>query len=362
MTTRLVWDHWEDWLLPGSSSDTRLLHSDVSDRILICPSQLGQGYLQEIRLRDDLTLFIHDYTLNQDVVIDAPGENNLLEFDFQLAGPDAGCSFFIPYFGLKEFGVKRARRRSLKVKVAFKRPSLMTYFQVFMERLSPQAHCIGERIIQSIYRYQEGYSTTITGMLNQVLQGAIPPPTSYLTFGHILTDALYSETIVFKYASRNLITSAMEQVIGQILSCPYQGATRRTYLERQALKLVTLRLEAMIQPRLSEADLNCIYQAASILRKQIVNPPTVAALARQVGTNRLKLNQGFHQVYSTTPFGYLRDCRLWQARRLLMTSEFSIGEVTAAVGYTCRSKFAAAFRQQMGINPKAFQMQVWQCA
>ena len=37
----------------------------------------------------------------------------------------------------------------------------------------------------------------------------------------------------------------MQQVIDQILSCPYRGATRRTYLECQALQLVALRLEAM---------------------------------------------------------------------------------------------------------------------
>ena len=71
------------------------------------------------------------------------------------------------------------------------------------------------------------------------------------------------------------------------------------------------------------------------------------------------LNQGFHEVYGTTPFGYLRDCRLLHARRLLMTSGLSISQVATAVGYTCRSKFATAFRQQMGLNPKAFQMQAW---
>lgn len=356
MTTRLILNHWEDWLLPGNPSDSRLLHSDASDRILVCPSHLGQGYIQEILLRDDLALIILDYTLNQDVVIDASGESSRLEFEFQLAGPDAGYSFFVPSFGLKEFGVKRARKRFFKVEVVFKRSSLMTYFQAFMERLSPQTQCIAERVMQSMCRYQRGGSiSTTAGRLNQILQGAIAPA-SHLTFEHILTDPLYSEAIAFKYATRNPISSAMEQVIGQILSCPYQGATRRTYLERKALKLVALRLEAMIQPRLNEATLNCIYRATSILRNQIANPPTVEALAQQVGTNRLKLTQGFHQVYGTTPFGYLRDCRLWQARRLLMTSNLSIGKVSVAVGYTSCSRFATAFRQQTGINPKAFQM------
>ena len=47
-------------------------------------------------------------------------------------------------------------------------------------------------------------------------------------------------------------------------------------------------------------------------------------LAKQIGTNRLKLNQGFHHLYNTTPFGYLRNYRLRQAKSLLMTSELSV--------------------------------------
>lgn len=365
MTTRLVLNHWQDWLEPGSPNDSRLLHANKSDRILVCPSYLGQGYIQEIPLRDDLTLLILDYTLNQDVVIDAPGERDLLEFTFHLASLEAGYSFFCPYFGDKKFEVKPARKRFFKVEVLFKRPVLMTYFQAFIERLSPHTQGIAERVMQSIYRYQEGHSISINagsinaGKLNQILNSAISPAL-HVTFEQLLTRALYAETIALNYAGRNPITAAMGQVIGQILSCPYQGATRHAYLERKALKLVGLYLDATVQPRLSEADLSCIYQAESVLRNNIANPPTVEVLARNVGTNRLKLNQGFHQIYGVTPFGYLRESRLMQAQRLLMTSDLPIVKVAAVVGYSSRSRFATAFRQKFGVNPKAFQMQAWQ--
>ncbi|NEQ42345.1 MAG: helix-turn-helix transcriptional regulator [Leptolyngbya sp. SIOISBB] len=171
-----------------------------------------------------------------------------------------------------------------------------------------------------------------------------------------LSDKLYADLIALQYAQRQSITPATERVIGNILSCPYQGSTRRTYLTQQALALIALRFEAMESPDLNATDLATIHQAAAILRSQFVNPPSIETLARQVATNRLKLNQGFRAVYGTTPFGYLRDCRLWQAQRLLMMTELSINEVAMAVGYSCRSKFATAFRKYIGINPKAFQM------
>ncbi|MEM6840177.1 MAG: helix-turn-helix transcriptional regulator [Cyanobacteria bacterium P01_H01_bin.119] len=358
MTAPLVSNLSDNWLLPGSPSDSRLFHADEADGIQVCSSYLGQGYRQTISLQDDLTLAIHDYTLSQPRVIDTPGRVNCLEFEFRLAGPDAGYSSFIPYFGLKEFGAKPAQKRCFNVEVWFKRPALSTYFQAFMERLSPQLQTTAKRIIQLIYRHHGGGPrSTPVGMLNQIFDCA-KGFGSQFALEQIVTDTLCTEVLELDYAARRSITPAMERVIGQILSCPYQGATRRTYLERKALQLVGLRLEAMLQPR-SDVDLSGIYQAGAILREQIVSPPTVETLARMVCTNRKKLYQGFYEVYGTTPLGYSRNCRLVQARRLLMTSDLSVEAVAAAVGYTNRSKFAAVFRQLIGINPKAFQMQAW---
>ena len=360
MSTRRVINRLDNWLVPGSPSDSRLFHAEDADRIWVCSPNAGQGYYQIISLQDDLALAIHDYTLNQHQVIDRPGKGNCLEFEFRLAGPDAGYCSFIPYFGLREFGIKSSQQRCFNVEVWFKRPALITYFQAFIERLSPQVRGTAERVIQLVYRYQGGgSSSTSIGMLNQIFDcaKAVEP---HFTLEQILTDALYADAIALKDSARSPITPAMEQVIGQILSCSYQGAIRRTYLERQALKLVGLYLEAIVQQRSNAADLDYIYQAGTILRTQLVNPPTIEALARQVSTNRFYLYQGFQQIYGTTPFGYLRDCRLWQARRLLMTSDLSIRQVAAAVGYTSRSNFALAFRQQVGLNPKTFQMEAWQ--
>ncbi|MEM9003865.1 MAG: helix-turn-helix transcriptional regulator [Cyanobacteria bacterium P01_F01_bin.86] len=367
MTTRQILNQWENWLLPGSPSDSRLFHADAADQILVYPAHLGQGYRQKILLRDDLTLIILDYTLAQDVVYHSLDPGDCLKFEFRL---DAGYSSFLPQFGLQHLGFNPAHKRAFEVEVIFKLPSLVTYFQSFMERLPCPTQSIAERTLLALYKHRTGGKfSSVTSMLNRICdrtRDAKRSPalafSSPNNFEHILPDDLYAEAIDLIYTIRHPHTPVINQVIGQILSCPYQGTIRRTYLECKALELVSLHLEAMTQPCLNQADLNSVYQAAAILRKQLINPPTVEILARQVHTNRLKLNRGFHQVYGTTPYGYLKNCRLNQARRLLLTSELSVEKVAATVGYTCRSKFATAFRQQMGLNPKTFQMQAWQLA
>jgi hypothetical protein len=131
---------------------------------------LGDGYVQEIPLREHVTLYILDYTLHRDVLVDAPDESDRIEFEFQLAGPNAGYSFFVPYFGLQRLGMKQGKKRVFKVEVFFDRPALVAYFQSFIERLSPEALSVAERIMQSIHRHQRkrGNSSINSGVMTEL--------------------------------------------------------------------------------------------------------------------------------------------------------------------------------------------------
>ncbi|MEL6401228.1 MAG: AraC family transcriptional regulator [Cyanobacteria bacterium J06626_4] len=367
MTPRLVVEHYENWLLRGSSDDSRLWHADPSDQILLYPSHVGQGYRQNIPLRDDLTLVIMDYRINRDVMFLPHSPTVGAKFEFPLAGGTGQPSRFMAITEAKSLGTLVAHQRIFEIEVIFKGyDAILAYTQACVERLPHQTQQIFEDTIQCFWQFRGGRLgldlKTILSRLNAyAIQGAYRADAD-LSFEQILPEALYTQTIDLEYANRLPLTAQMEAPIGRILSCPYQGETRRQYLEKQALELVKLRIQAITHPRLAPADLDSIYQAASILRNRLVTPPTVEALARQVSTNRLKLNQGFHEVYGTTPFKYLRDCRLGLARRLLMTSDRPIETIAAAVGYSSRNHFAKAFRRQTGLNPKVFQMQVQRLA
>lgn len=352
-----------NWLEPGGLNVPTVLHSDRNDIIQVCPAHLGQGYVQEVPLREDLSLIIIDYTLHQPLLVDAPGDRGLLEFEFQLAGVDPGQSFLVPYFGQRQFGVRPAKQRLFKVEVFFKPPTLNDYFQDFTQRLAAPIRQVVDAILKQLCHQQADTSqVALASALDRLMS---VPSIFEQTYEQLLSNALYSDAAILGSATCRPITAEMETLIGQILHCPCQGPTRRAYLERKALELVALRLEMVNQPPASslvQADIYRIYQAESILRHHLQEPPSVEALARLVALNRLKLNQGFHHVFGTTPYGYLRHCRLRQARRLLMISDRSVEQIAEQVGYTSRSRFASAFRQEYGLNPKGFQMQCWQLA
>lgn len=360
----LVLNRMSDWRLPSHTNDTRLHHSDASDFIQVIAPHLGQGYVQEIYLREDLSLVILDYTLDQPLLLDGVEDSNIAEFEFQLEGLQAGKSIFFPYFGFQELGFKAHHTRFFKVEVLFKLESFIPYFLAFIERLQAPLQQLSAEVIHTCCRNLTGRFGGSTKQALELLINAEPKPRAQKRFEYIMPSGLCTSLTSINCARSSPINAEMYHLLEQILSCPYQGAHRRTYLEAKAMELVAQRLAVMMDANayINAEDLEAIYQAEEILRLNLDLPPSIETLARWVGLNRLKLNQGFAQVYGTTPFGYLKSCRMNLAQHLLLTANLSIEGVAGRVGYTSRSRFATAFRQQFGLNPKTFQVHAWQRA
>jgi AraC-like DNA-binding protein len=177
------------------------------------------------------------------------------------------------------------------------------------------------------------------------------------TLRHVGADA--HKQFFFQASS---ISSSMRIVLTQVLQCPYQGGTRRLYLESKALELIALSLAHALpdgessptRPSLRPDDIERIHAARDVLLRTLEEPPSLLALARQVGLNDFKLKRGFRQVLGTTVFGYVRDQRMARARQLLEGQRLNVTEVACAVGYANPSQFAAAFKRRFGLNPIAY--------
>jgi AraC-like DNA-binding protein len=160
-------------------------------------------------------------------------------------------------------------------------------------------------------------------------------------------------------------TTAMRQILHQVLQCPYQGTMQKMYLESKALELLTLQFTHWLEdsqtpqraPRLRHEDIERLHQAREILIQNIDNPPSLLALARQVRLNECKLKWGFRQIFGTTVFGYLHEVRMERSRQLLATGQLSVTEVAYAVGYSSLPSFSKAFRKRFGSSPLAYNSQ-----
>lgn len=162
------------------------------------------------------------------------------------------------------------------------------------------------------------------------------------------------------HLSTGKVTPAMQTVLWQIINNPYRGTLQRMYLESKTVELLVLQLSQLLKLEKNQAkntnlkpeEIDKIHQAKEILINNLIEPPTLINLAKQVEIHHMKLKQGFRELFGTTPFAYLRNYRLETAQNLLLENDLSVLAVASAVGYANSSHFAAAFKEKFGISPK----------
>ncbi|MGI9211439.1 MAG: response regulator transcription factor [Methylococcaceae bacterium] len=97
-----------------------------------------------------------------------------------------------------------------------------------------------------------------------------------------------------------------------------------------------------------------LQQVQTLLRSNLVEPPSLMELARQMGTNERRLSELFRQQVGMPVFAWLREVRFQRACELLLETELDIGQIAAAVGYANQATFATAFRERYGLKPSNY--------
>jgi len=102
----------------------------------------------------------------------------------------------------------------------------------------------------------------------------------------------------------------------------------------------------------SDYDLKALDNAKKILIKNIKNPPSIIELSRQVKLNEFKLKHGFKKIFNTTPYNFLLEYKLHEAKQMLESGDMNVSEVAFEVGYKQVHGFSNAFYKRFGIRPK----------
>ena len=97
--------------------------------------------------------------------------------------------------------------------------------------------------------------------------------------------------------------------------------------------------------------------ALSLLHRDPGHAWNVEELASRLGTSRTVLTERFDRFLGEPVLTYLARWRLQLAARLLETSNKSIEQIAADVGYTSQAAFTRAFRRQFEAPPAQYRRQ-----
>jgi AraC-like DNA-binding protein len=300
---------------------------DEFDQTYAVSQTIGDGYSRLIKLRDGLEIKIEDHRLWNGIEIEIPEGEAWLSYHFHLSGQHKDRSTEVDNQQFALYGCGFA-------------PS---------ELMMAPSDC--DPLLEVHINMRPELVRSFVGNRHEELPSEL--------------RSLVRPSDQLQYTRVGTITPRLQQLLWQILRCPYQGTVKRMFLEGKALEVAALVLEeetaiqkgrsTPMQVKGEERDR--IHLAREILIRQLQNPPSLIDLAQQVGLNSRTLKEGFRQQFGKPAFAYLHEYRLEQARQLLESEEMKVSEVAQAIGFANRSHFAEAFRKKYGVNPKDYQMQ-----
>ena len=295
------------------------------------PEEIGSGIVSTINIRSGINLVIGNFRLRENISIIHEQFPRLLIFGYGILG------------------------------------SIRYVFD--FENVSDVCWCYEPGCCHTAYIPQHGQ-----GIVNL----STMPQTYYV---YIYVDPLILKALIdgqhnqLPIGMRNIINGAEEQhfhqalimppagnmAIRQIINCPYQSSFKRLFLESKVLELISYSLAQLVSrpeaifltDELLPVDIKHVMDARDILTSNLENPPSLLDLAKQVGTNKTKLNKGFRQFFGTSTFEYLRIRRLEKAKALLESKEMNVSEVAVHVGYAHQTSFTRAFKNHFGTYPTA---------
>ena len=168
-----------------------------------------------------------------------------------------------------------------------------------------------------------------------------------------------------KYYKDHIITPAMAVVLSQILQHQPNALMSRLYLKGKVYELLSLYFNPTEATDIAECpflvdeeNVRKIRNAKQIMLERMTQPPSLQALADEIGLSLKKLKEGFKQLYGSTVYQFVLDYKMDYARQLLGSGAHNVNEVALQLGYSNSSHFIEAFKKKFGTTPKKYLLSV----
>ena len=101
-------------------------------------------------------------------------------------------------------------------------------------------------------------------------------------------------------------------------------------------------------------DLVFVNAVKQLIFDNLGSMPSLAEIARSVGTYREKLSQMFREHTGMTVFAFIREARIARGVELLQQTDIDVQDIALLIGFNNAGNFATAFRERMGVTPTAY--------
>ncbi len=164
----------------------------------------------------------------------------------------------------------------------------------------------------------------------------------------------------FYYHGNYSLTAA--DIVEDINVKKVSGFLRSMYLEGKIYEMLVIQIaqyeddkhEERLPQILRRSDVEKVKHAVELINSNIDKNFSVEYIAKEVGTNVNKLQDGFKYMYNLTVNKYMQQVKLEAAKDLLDSSDYNISQIVNMIGLNNRSYFSKIFKEKYNVSPKYF--------
>jgi AraC-like DNA-binding protein len=97
-----------------------------------------------------------------------------------------------------------------------------------------------------------------------------------------------------------------------------------------------------------------VLSAIRCIQERYAEPLTLAELASEVFISRFHFSRMFAEATGITPGRFLTAVRLFEAKRLLLTTSLNVSDIVCSVGYSSVGTFTSRFSRAVGMTPTQY--------
>jgi AraC-like DNA-binding protein len=125
-----------------------------------------------------------------------------------------------------------------------------------------------------------------------------------------------------------------------------------------AARVLTFAIDSLAAPeRVTDRTDSRIRALVRTLEGSLADRMSVAELAAQAHMGETSFRAAFARATGSSPRRYLEERRIEHAARVLIETDYTVAEISRAVGYTDPYHFSRVFRRIKGLSPRQYRKQ-----
>lgn len=153
----------------------------------------------------------------------------------------------------------------------------------------------------------------------------------------------------------------MIEIINEILEYKSEKPlSHKIYVQLKSIELLLALYDydfedqKMEQRTYSDAQIRVVRTIKNSLSRNIASYVSLDALSLNYGINLTTLKNCFKDMYGKPLYTWYKEYKFYRAQELIKNTDYPISKIAYMVGYKSSSKFAKAFKKEMGVLPSSY--------